>query len=199
MDFLFRVSPFAILALTFGWLALTTRRTSAEIGRKAYGFGRSGRQRLAQWLFRLSIASGLLGTGLWAIGSDSVLIWPLSVGETNGFWLTLAGLAAAAAGSVLAVFASSDMGRRWRVGVPDQAPDALVTTGLFRFSRNPVFCGMLMIALGLAVAVPADIMVGAAVAFWIACELQVRDEEEFLLGAFGNEYRDYMARVGRWF
>jgi len=199
MDFVFRFGPFAILLTTLGLLALKTLLTSAAIGHGAYGFGRSGRQRLAQWLFRLSVASGLVGTGLWAAKSGSIILWPLSEGERNGFWMSLAGLVAAAAGASLAVFASSDMGRRWRVGVPDQAPDALVTTGLFRFSRNPVFCGMLMIALGLAVAVPADLMVGAALAFWVACELQVRDEEEFLMSVFGNEYRDYMARVGRWF
>jgi len=198
MDLVLRIGPFLILAITFVLLFVRTRRTSSEIGHKAYGFGTSGRQRLAQWLFRLSIAAGLLVTGIHAAGIDSIVIWPLPE-EGNGFWLTLAGFIGATAGAVLTVYASSDMGRRWRVGVPDQAPDTLVTSGLFRFSRNPTFAGMLMIALGLAVAVPADLMVLAAFAFWVACEVQVRDEEAFLLSAFGNEYHDYMARVGRWF
>lgn len=198
METVFRYGPFLVLAITFVLLFLRTLRTSTEIGHKAYCFGTSGRQRLAQWLFCISIASGLVVTGIHAAGMDSVVIWPLPK-EGNGFWLTLAGIVGTTAGAVLAVFASSDMGRRWRVGVPDQAPDALVTTGLFRFSRNPVFAGMLMIALGLAVAVPADLMVLTAFAFWLACEMQVRDEEAFLLSAFGKEYADYMARVRCWF
>lgn len=199
MDLIHRFGPFAILLATLAALTVTTRRTSGGIGRKAYGFGKSRSQRLAQWLFRCSIAAALVVTGIHALGSETIAIWPLSPGEYNGPTFSLVGVIAAAAGAVLAVCAGSGMGRRWRVGVPEEAPDALVTTGLFRFSRNPVFLGMITVALGLTAAVPADLMVVAALAFWVACEMQVRDEEEFLLSAFGTEYRDYMARVRRWF
>lgn len=89
----------------------------------------------------------------------------------------LAGLALVVGGQVLTLFAQPGMGRRWWVGVPETAPDALVTTGLFGLSRNPVFLGMIAKAVGLEVAVPSPAMIACAVAFWIACEIQVRDEE----------------------
>ena len=168
VDDILRVGPAIVLAITVAWLALATRRTSREIGGRAYGFGRSRRQTLARVLFGAAVVGGLVALGLHAAGSASDAFAPLA-GEASAIRLT--GLALAVAGQVLTVVARSEMGRRWRVGIPETAPDALVTTGLFGLSRNPVFLGMLAMASGLAVAVPSPAVIGCALAFWIACEV----------------------------
>ena len=108
------------------------------------------------------------------------------------------GLALALGGSLLTMFAQSNMGRRWRVGVPDAAPDALVTAGLFGFSRNPVFLAMLTLAVGLAAALSSPVMIACAAVFWLACQIQVRDEERYLGDAFGAQYAAYRTQVRRW-
>ncbi|WAJ26638.1 methyltransferase family protein [Antarcticirhabdus aurantiaca] len=190
-----RFGPAIVLAVAVAWLVLATRRTSREIGGRAHGFGRSLRQRLARVLFGASIAGAALALGLHAAGSTSRLFEPLA-GEASA--VRLAGLALAVGGQVLTLAARGSMGRRWRVGVPEKAPDHLVTTGLFGLSRNPVFLGMLAMAAGLAVAVPCLAVVACALAFWIACEVQVRDEERLLERSFGPAYAAYRSAVRRW-
>ncbi|ORE93300.1 isoprenylcysteine carboxylmethyltransferase family protein [Aurantimonas sp. 22II-16-19i] len=194
-DFLLRYGPLIVLAVTAAWLAVATRRTSSLIGGRAYGFGASLRQRLARLLFAGSIIGAALALGAHASGYASAYLSPL-VGEAAV--IRIAGLALAVAGLALTLFAQGDMGRRWRVGVPETAPDALVTTGLFGLSRNPVFLGMLAMGTGFAIAVPTPPMIACAIAFWIACEIQVRDEERFLQRSFGPDYAKYRSAVRRW-
>jgi protein-S-isoprenylcysteine O-methyltransferase Ste14 len=195
VDQLLRFGPLVVLAVTAAWLALATRRTSASIGSRVYGFGRSVRQRLARLLFAGSIVGALLALVAYATGATTPSLHPIA-GEAS--IVRLAGLVLAIGGQALTLFAQGDMGRRWRVGVPEVAPDALVTTGLFGLSRNPVFLGMLAMAAGLAVAVPSPAMIVCAVAFWIACEIQVRDEERFLQSSFGHAYVADRNAVRRW-
>lgn len=195
VDLLLRYGPLIVLAVTAVWLAIATRRTSSMIGGRAYGFGRNLRQRLARLLFAGSIVGAALALGAHAWGYASAFLSPPPA-EAAG--IRLAGLVLAVAGQGLTLFAQGDMGRLWRVGVPETAPDALVTTGLFGLSRNPVFLGMLVMASGLAVAVPTPAMIACAVAFWIACKIQVRDEEHSLQRSFGPAYIDYRGAVRRW-
>ncbi|WP_019995518.1 methyltransferase family protein [Aureimonas ureilytica] len=195
VDDILRFGPAIVLAVTAAWLALATRRTSREIGGRAYGFGRSLRQTLARVLFAAAVVGALAALGLHAAGSAWSVLTPIA-GEASA--VRLAGLALAVAGQVLTVVARSEMGRRWRIGIPDRAPDALVTTGLFGLSRNPVFLGMLAMASGLAVAVPSLAVIACAFAFWVACEVQVRDEERFLERSFGAAYVTYRSAVRRW-
>ena len=190
-----RFGPFLLLATICVWLMIATRRTSSAIGGRVYGFGGTARQQAAQWLFRGAIIGGLVGTAGHAAGLEWPVLQPLFEAALP---LRLAGLMLALAGQFLIVFAQSNMGRRWRVGVPDEAPDALVTTGLFAASRNPVFLGMLALAIGLALAVPSAVMIACTLAFWLGCEIQVRDEERFLQHAFGPAYIAYRSAVRRW-
>lgn len=195
VDQILRFGPPIVLGVTALWLFIATRRTSAAIGGRAYGFGASLRQRLARLLFGGSIVGAALALAAHAAGSTAAFVVPLFGGAPL---LRLAGLALAFGGQALTLFAQGDMGRRWRVGVPEAAPDALVMTGLFGFSRNPVFLGMLAMAAGLAIAVPSPAMIAVALGFNAACEVQARDEEHFLAGAFGLAYDAYRGAVRRW-
>lgn len=190
-----RVGPFAILAAAVAWLGVATWHVSRQTGASVYGFGSSVRQRWAQRLFRAAVAGALLATLAHAIPLPFAAVVPLP-----GLPLSLrpGGMLLAVFGAIVTVFARSDMGRNWRVGVPRSDPNALVTDGLFALSRNPVFVGMLTLTAGLTAAVPSPAMIVCAAAFWAACRMQVRDEEAFLERAFGEDYRSYRRRVRRW-
>jgi protein-S-isoprenylcysteine O-methyltransferase Ste14 len=91
---------------------------------------------------------------------------------------------------------------RARTTVNPLAPDkanALVVGGLYRFSRNPMYLGMLMILLGWAayLAQPLTLVFVAAFVFLIEV-LQIRPEEKALEEKFGEDYRAYKKRVRRW-
>jgi protein-S-isoprenylcysteine O-methyltransferase Ste14 len=90
------------------------------------------------------------------------------------------------------------MGSSWRIGVDQGERTDLVTRGLFRWSRNPIFLGMLMFWSGIAVMVPTLLTVAAAVIAFVGIEIQVRGvEEPYLLRNHGEAYREYASKTGR--
>jgi protein-S-isoprenylcysteine O-methyltransferase Ste14 len=81
---------------------------------------------------------------------------------------------------------------------PDKA-SALVTGGVFRLTRNPMYLGMLFILLGWTAALghPAGALFAALFVLWID-RLQIAPEERALAQRFGDAYAAYRARVRRW-
>jgi protein-S-isoprenylcysteine O-methyltransferase Ste14 len=81
---------------------------------------------------------------------------------------------------------------------PDTAT-ALVDTGIFARTRNPMYLGLLLVLLGWGVWLQslANIIVLAAFVLFIT-EFQIKPEERALQKVFGEAYADYAARVRRW-
>ena len=76
---------------------------------------------------------------------------------------------------------------------------ALVTSGVYRYTRNPMYLGMLTVLLAWAVYLSAPASLLAVVVFWLYIDrLQIRPEEEALVRLFGSTFTDYMSRVRRW-
>ena len=82
---------------------------------------------------------------------------------------------------------------------PIDAPKRLVVRGLYRYTRNPMYAGVLTVILGWAVMFEAAALVVYALAVALCFHLFiVLYEERRLRGEFGAEYEDYCARVRRW-
>jgi protein-S-isoprenylcysteine O-methyltransferase Ste14 len=76
---------------------------------------------------------------------------------------------------------------------------ALVTGGPYRFTRNPMYLGLVILALGIALWVGSWPMFIAPVAVFITCHwVHIPFEEAKMRRQFGAEYDDYVARVRRW-
>jgi protein-S-isoprenylcysteine O-methyltransferase Ste14 len=83
--------------------------------------------------------------------------------------------------------------------LPGQATSAMIEEGPYRLSRNPLYVGLLVLYLGLALLIPTFwslVLFPAAVllVLWGA----IRPEERFLHERFGAPYDDYTRRVRRW-
>src|SRR4026207_444063 len=82
---------------------------------------------------------------------------------------------------------------------PIDAPKKLVVRGLYRYTRNPMYVGVLTVILGWAVLFQAaavglyGVIVGSGFHLFI-----VLYEERQLQQEFGGEYEDYRRRVSRW-
>ena len=82
---------------------------------------------------------------------------------------------------------------------PIDAPKRLVVRGLYQYTRNPMYLGVLTVILGWVMLFQAVSLVlyafavGAIVHFFV-----VLYEEPHLRRLFGMEYNDYCSRVGRW-
>lgn len=102
----------------------------------------------------------------------------------------------AAAGAWLRVWGAAYVGAGV-VASPSMHGEALLADGPYRRTRNPLYLGTLLHAIGLALLMPPAGAVFAIAAVWV---LQVRlalAEEPFLLSRFGEAYRVYEARVPR--
>jgi protein-S-isoprenylcysteine O-methyltransferase Ste14 len=84
--------------------------------------------------------------------------------------------------------------------VPGNQPvRTLVTTGIHRWSRNPIYVGMVLLYLGIGIAVRSPwILVLSPLIVIVLRYAVIAREETYLEQRFGDDYRDYKARVRRW-
>ena len=75
----------------------------------------------------------------------------------------------------------------------------LVTDGVFSYTRNPMYLGMLIIVLGVTVynGVYIGIIILPCFIFYIK-KFQIKPEEEAMQEIFADDYTDYFKRVRRW-
>lgn len=96
--------------------------------------------------------------------------------------------------------ASDRVFRRQGIGVRPFSPTpSLAVSGPFRFSRNPMYLGL--VAIGSGVAVSTGILPNLIWAFLLAIWLQaayIGPEERFLRERLGSSFDDYSSRVPRW-
>ncbi|MBX2847947.1 MAG: isoprenylcysteine carboxylmethyltransferase family protein [Acidiferrobacterales bacterium] len=75
----------------------------------------------------------------------------------------------------------------------------LVTEGFFNYSRNPMYLGMVLIALGVVCYFGSPMSLIAVVCFiYYITRFQIVPEERAMLKNFGDQYLDYQRRVRRW-
>lgn len=82
---------------------------------------------------------------------------------------------------------------------PWKPTTALVKTGIYRFSRNPIYVGFGITYIGLAIGLNSPL----ALAFAIPClfvvdRFVIQREERYLEARFGADYEDYKTSVRRW-
>jgi protein-S-isoprenylcysteine O-methyltransferase Ste14 len=109
-----------------------------------------------------------------------------------------------AVGAVMAVVglatmsvAQLQLGDAWRIGIEWSARPGLVTHGLYRWSRNPVFVGLLLAMLGYALVLPTAVSWAVILMAAVLVRGQVLEEERYLFTAYGSAFRDYARIVGR--
>lgn len=126
--------------------------------------------------------------------------WPALDSMTMGVPFTGWGVLAMALGVGLAVLSQIDMGRSWRIGLPADEGDIkdLVTGGLYQFSRNPIYVGIMLFLLGSIMVVPGPVTIGCTLGSCLFIDRIIRDEETYLRHKFGAAYIDYQKRVRRW-
>lgn len=148
-------------------------------------------------IFRLIILLTVAATVVNAFVPDwNKFLLPVWYLETDALrwlgWLLLHGSLA------WIITAQWHMKKSWRIGIDEKNRTELVTSGLFRYSRNPVFLGMLATMAGLFFVLPNALTLLAYVLTWTVLQLQVRLEEEFLQKTHGEDYLRYSQKVRRW-
>ncbi|WP_201860696.1 methyltransferase family protein [Microvirga soli] len=191
------ILPVLLLVGLSAAFALLTRRVSQRLGRSAdrFGTGDTAHDFVGRVyrvggaiLFVFLIVRAVLPTADMAAGLVPGLARPTIA------WL---GLAVMAAGSAVILAAQVQMGTSWRIGL-DQERTGLVTSGLFAWSRNPTFLGMVAVVLGAFLMAPTTVTGIVLAAAWVAFSVQIRMEEEHLRRMHGPAYEAYRVAVPRW-
>ena len=82
---------------------------------------------------------------------------------------------------------------------PTAPTERLLTNGVYRVTRNPMYLGIVLMLIAVAIQVGSLPFVAAAIGYFAVIHLVFCPYEERKLAAtFGKEYRDYQVRVGRW-
>jgi protein-S-isoprenylcysteine O-methyltransferase Ste14 len=123
--------------------------------------------------------------------------WPLPLGGRP--LAAVAGVVVAAAGFGLAFAGVAAVIRHRTTIVPHHAVRTLITTGVYRWSRNPMYTGLALAYLGIALLAGSwwPIVLWPVVVAIIAV-LVVRPEEAYLAQRFGDAYSEYRRHVRRW-
>lgn len=126
----------------------------------------------------------------------------LPVASTSAVWPVYTGYALIAIGVATDLIAIWQF-RQHNTTINPLHPDrttAIVNTGLYRLSRNPMYTGLLISLTGLVFLFRAlSPIVVLPVFMWVITLFQIRPEERTLLAKFGDEYHQYVLQVPRWF
>ncbi len=111
-------------------------------------------------------------------------------------WVGVAGLA----GSVLwLIWMFHALGRNLTDTVVTRRHAFFVNYGPYRWVRNPMYTGVLLLGITLGLALANWLVPVAASLTFMLLALRTRREEQHLIERFGDQYRSYMKRVGRFF
>ena len=95
------------------------------------------------------------------------------------------------------IIAQNQMKDSWRMGVDTNTKTELIKNGLFKFSRNPIFLGLIFSLIGLFLTTPNAITLIILILGYVLIQIQVRLEEEFLINQHRTDYTKYREKVRR--
>ncbi len=170
-------------------LVLVRARQLKKMGVKAIQFGERDKKDFlippfALLLFYIVLASAFelpkIGAELFA---DGFIAW--------------IGVAVCVIGILLFTYALVSFGKSFRVGLDEEHPGELVTTGAFAISRNPIYTAFGLVLIGVFLIIPNwIILIYVFIGTWLF-NRQIRLEEQSLKKIYGKKYAEYCKRVRR--
>lgn len=113
-------------------------------------------------------------------------------------WLKTTGLILLIISFLWTSIAQYQMSKSWRIGIDYEEKTDLISHGLFEYSRNPIFLGVLISYLGTFLIIPNILSFSILLVTFVTIQIQVRLEEEYLESVQGNQYLNYKKNVHRW-
>lgn len=146
-------------------------------------------------LFTLLVPGCVTGAAPYLLATR----WPSLLAFELGIWRWL-GLLPLAAGALVYFVCALDFTFTGQ-GTPAvyDPPQKLVTVGLYRWVRNPMYIGIILALLGQGLLYQSGMVVGLAGGFWLVVHLFITlYEEPHLIRKFGESYKEFLRTVPRW-
>lgn len=98
---------------------------------------------------------------------------------------------------VWTIIAQENMKNAWRMGIDEAMETPLITNGLFAYTRNPIFVGLILGFGGLLLITPNTLTLVTFLLEFILIQIQIRLEEEHLEKLHGQIYLEYKSKTRR--
>ena len=185
-------SRFVFVMLAIGWYLIR------------YEYARRSRREKIQWSDRGLRESALLLISLTGLGILPFAYVATAMPRFAAYtfhpiqaWL---GLFVAIAALVMFHLTHRALGRNWSVSLDVREDHRLITDGIYRRVRHPMYSAFWLWAIAQALLLPNWVAgFSGLVGFGILFFGRIAREERMMLEAFGDDYRAYMARTGRIF
>lgn len=196
-DFLKYYLPLFLLAYLLITFVIPSVRVYKQTGINPVTFGKSDNAH--DYIgFIMKVLTGLLVVAVLLFSiSNTAYHYLAPIDYLHNEWIKYTGLFLVHAALIWIVIAQSHMKQSWRIGIDEKNRTALVTTGLFSISRNPIFFGMILSTIGIFLIIPNAITFFVAATSYIVIQIQIRLEEEHLIKPHGAIYTEYKRRVRR--
>ncbi len=183
---------FTLLLLVFFDRAIRRKAGEGLMGHREIPEGRAG-----------VFTAGIIGTWIVILYPIVYLVYPhileitLPVLVLKSLALDMLGCVLIIGGFILTTVAMLQLGLSARVYLPGQKT-RLMTSGIYRFSRNPAYTGVYLSFFGIFLMLPSLVYLTGFCVFLLNQHFRIQQEERFLRKSFGTEYEAYCRRVGRY-
>ena len=146
--------------------------------------------------------SGLLSLaffGLWIVPLIySLTGFPAALDRPLIPTIAILGVVALCGALLLFYRSHADLGKNWSISLQIRNEHRLVTTGIYRFIRHPMYSSFFLLAVAQLMLLPnwfagATGLIGVGMLY----AFRIRQEERMMMERFGAEYRDYIAHTAR--
>jgi len=189
-ELIFRLLFIAIYAVFFG----VRIRYRVESARREP----ERRQKVESWASKILIIA-ILGYLV------SIVLYMLAVPWTSWSrlamptWLRWLGVIGAASSILLVAWTHRALGRQYSAELAIQKDHVLVTKGPYARTRHPMYTALNMFSFSMAITTSNLLVLFFAILVILPFPWIARAEEQVLLETFGEDYRGYMRRTGRFF
>lgn len=135
-----------------------------------------------------------------AAGLIAYLIDPRAMAWSAVFlpvWARCAGVGLATAGAALLIWTFHTLGPNLTDTVVTRGAHTLVTHGPYRWIRHPLYTATLLTVVGNSLTAANWFLLAGGALVFVLMVIRTSREEKFLVARFGDAYREYMARTGR--
>jgi protein-S-isoprenylcysteine O-methyltransferase Ste14 len=146
--------------------------------------------------------SGLLSLaffGLWIVPLIySLTGFPAALDRPRVPAIAILGVVALCGALLLFYRSHADLGKNWSISLQIRNEHRLVTTGIYRFVRHPMYSSFFLLAVAQLMLLPnwfagATGLIGVGMLY----AFRIRQEERMMMERFGAGYRDYIAHTAR--
>ena len=186
----FQVTGIAVLLIFYGcYFGKMMAQRKKGIQTDQMGRGKTGHEKWIEITLKLAACLTALAEAVSILLNTS--LFPV--------WGRVAGALTGSAGVFVFVISVAAMKDNWRAGVAREGSTELVTSGIYRISRNPAFLGFDLVYAGIGLMFFNWALFAVSVAGVVIFHVQIVYVEEACLSrTFGDEYTDYRKRVCRY-